>query len=85
MRPIAKPKPTPGGIIKLAAATSEPYALFIYLDSIPYVEVKANRLNDFGDKLAGWKRDNLASLRPPVSVRYFMRLQKNIAPVEFRP
>lgn len=84
MKPIAKPKPTPGGIIKLAAATPEQYALFIYLDSIPYCELKARRMAEFTDKLAAWKRDNLASLRPPVCVRFFIRTTKELAPEEVR-
>jgi len=85
MKPILKPKkPVPAGIVKLGAATKEPFALFIYLDSIPYCEVKATRLKDFSEKLFDWKRANLPSLRPPVSVRYFIRVTNNLSIQEAR-
>lgn len=84
MKAIAKPKPTPAAIYKLAAVTPEPFSLFIYLDSVPYCEVKATRLAQFTEKLAIWKRDNIASLRPPVSVRFFIRTTKVLAVQEVR-
>lgn len=84
MRPVSKPKPTPGGIIKLAAAIPERYALFIYLDSIPYCELKARRMPEFTEKLSAWKRENLSSLRAPVCVRFFVRTTKELAPEEVR-
>ena len=72
------------GIFKLAAATPEYYALFIYLDNYPYCEVKSWRLDEFVYKLAIWKRDNLASLRSPVSVRFFARSKENLSIQEVR-
>lgn len=84
MKPIAKPKPTPSSIYKLAAATPEPFALFIHLDGLPYCEVKARRLAEFTEKLYEWKRGNLPSLRPPVVVRYFLRTTKDLAIQEVR-
>lgn len=84
MKILTKPKTIPAGIIKLAAKTPEPFALFICLDSLPYCEVKSSRLAEFTDKLAAWKKDNLASLRPPVSVRFFLRTTKDLAIQEVR-
>jgi hypothetical protein len=84
MKLISKPKPTPASIYKLAAVTPEPFALFIHLDSMPYCEVKAQRMADFTEKLAFWKRDNLASLRAPVSVRFFIRTTNALAVREVR-
>lgn len=83
MRKISKPKPIPSGIYKINAMTPEAYALFIYLDSMPYVEVKAKRMAEFTEALAIWKRDNLASLRPPVCVRYFVKTDLYINEVRF--
>ena len=83
MKKISKPKHVPSGIYKLNAMTPEPYALFIYLDGIPYVETKAKRMAAFTEALAIWKRDNLASLRPPVSVRYFVKTELYINEVRF--
>jgi hypothetical protein len=83
MKKIAKPKPTPAGIYKLNAMTPEAYALFIFLDSMPYVEVKAKRMAEFTEALAIWKRDNIASLRPPVSVRFFVKTDLYINEVRF--
>lgn len=84
MKPIDKPKPTPSGIYKLAAATKEPFALFIHLDGIPYCEIKARRLAEFTEKLSDWKKHNLQSLRSPVVVRYFLRTTKDLAIQEVR-
>ena len=84
MKLLRNTKPIPSGIFKLAAQTPEPFALFICLDSLPYCEVKATRLADFTDKLAQWEKDNLASLRSPVSVRFFIRTKKDLAIQEFK-
>ena len=84
MKPISNPKPPPSSIFKLAAATPEPFALFIHLDGLPYCEVKARRLAEFTEKLSDWKRDNLSALRPPVVVRYFLRTTKDLAIQEVR-
>lgn len=84
MKVLSKPKPTPLGVFKLSAATPEYYALFIYLDNYPYCEVKSWRLDEFVYKLATWKRDNLASLRSPVSVRFFARSKENLSIQEVR-
>lgn len=83
MKKISKPKPIPSGIYKMNAMTQEPYALFIFLDSIPYAEVKSKRMAEFTEALAIWKRDNLASLRPPVSVRFFIKTDLYINEVRF--
>lgn len=83
MKKISKPKPIPSGIFKLNAMTPEPYALFLYLDSMPYVEVKAKRMAEFTEALAIWRHENLASLRPPVSVRYFVKTDLYINEVRF--
>ena len=83
MKKISNPKPIPLGIFKVNATTPEPYALFIFLDSIPYLEVKAKRMAEFTEALAIWKRDNIASLRPPVSVRYFIKTDLYINEVRF--
>jgi hypothetical protein len=84
MRVLTKPKPTPLSIFKLSVSTPEYYALFIHLDNYPYCEVKAWRLDEFVHKLAVWKRDNLASLRSPVSVRFFARSKENPSIQEVR-
>ena len=83
MKKISKPKPIPSGIFKLNAMTPEAYALFIFLDCTPYVEVKAKRMAEFTEALAIWKRDNIASLRPPVSVRFFVKTDLYINEVRF--
>jgi hypothetical protein len=83
MKKISKPKPIPSGIYKLNAMTPEPYALFIFLDSMPYVEVKSKRMADFTEKLAIWRHENLASLRPPVAVRFFVKTELYINEVRF--
>lgn len=83
MKKISKPRPTPLGIFKLNASTPEPYALFIFLDCVPYVEVKAKRMSEFTERLALWKRDNIASLRPPVNVRFFVKTELYINEVRF--
>lgn len=83
MKKISKPKPTPSGIYKLNAMTPEAYALFIFLDGMAYVEVKKKRMADFTEALAIWRRDNLASLRPPVSVRFFIKTDLYINEVRF--
>jgi hypothetical protein len=78
-------KPVPSGIIKLAAITKERFTLFILLDQIPYMEVKANRLETFNERLREWEKENLPSLCFPVSVRYFMRINKSLDIQEARP
>jgi hypothetical protein len=83
MKKISKPRPTPLGIYKLNAMTPEPYALFIFLDSVAYVEVKAKRMAEFTEALAIWKRENIASLRPPVNVRFFVKTELYINEVRF--
>lgn len=84
MKPITKTKLIPSGIIKLASNTPEPFALLIFLDGFPYCEVKASSMSEFAERLADWKKKNLDSLRPPVSVRFFLRTTKDLAIQEFR-
>jgi hypothetical protein len=38
---------------------------------------------EFTEALAIWRRDNLASLRPPVSVRFFIKTDLYINEVRF--
>jgi len=84
MKIINKPKPIPSSIYKLAASTPEPFALFIFLDSVPYCEIKSMRLAEFTEKLFSWKRDNSPSLKAPVNVRFFIRTSKDLQLQEVR-
>lgn len=83
MKKIRNPAPVPSGIYKLNAQTPEPYALFIFLDDYPFTEIKEKRLAGFTKRLALWKQDDLTSLRPPVSVRFFIKTNLYINEVLF--
>jgi hypothetical protein len=83
MKKISKPRPIPSGIFKLNATVPDKFALFIFLDSVAYLEIKAKRMADFTEALAVWKRDNLSSLRPPVNVRFFIKTEPLINEIRF--
>jgi hypothetical protein len=67
-----KPQIIPPGIVKRAAQVPQPYALFIYLDSIPYCEIAEHDPKSFKLALDLWKRQTLPSLKKSV-VSYYIR------------
>jgi hypothetical protein len=77
-----KPLVTPPGIVKRAAQVPQPYALFIYLDCIPYCEIAEYDPRSFKMALDIWKRQTLPSLRKS-DVSYYVRGKDlTIAPVK---
>ena len=72
MKPKALQLPPPPGIVKRAAQVPQPFALFIYLDQIPYCEIAERTKKDFELSLARWRKVNLPSLARS-DVRYFIR------------
>jgi hypothetical protein len=67
-----KPQGIPTGIIKRAAQVPQPYALFIYLDCIPYCEIAEYDPKDFKLALAAWRRTMLPFLKKS-EVSYYLR------------
>lgn len=83
MKPIAKQVPPPSGIVKRAAQVPQPFALFLYLDAVPYCEIAERTEKAFILALADWRRSTLPSLARS-EVRYFLR-DKTFALTEVRP
>jgi len=74
----------PAGVFKRAAQVPQPFALFIFLDSIPYCEVAERDAAAFKLSLAQWKRNgNLDALKKS-AVRFFLR-GKDLAIYEVAP
>jgi hypothetical protein len=60
----------PKGIEKIAATVSRQYALLLFLDGFPYVEMTARKHADFMTDLNAWKRKTYPSLARS-DVRFF--------------
>jgi hypothetical protein len=83
MKPHASKSVIPAGIIKRAAQVPQAFALFIYLDSIPYCELAETTEKAFKLSLADWRKSVLPTLARS-EVRYFHRDGKRqIAEVRF--
>jgi hypothetical protein len=61
---------TPKGIEKIAATVPRQYALLLFLDGFPYVEMTARKSADFMTDLNAWKRKTYPSLARS-DVRFF--------------
>ena len=61
---------TPKGIEKIAATVPRQYALLLFLDGFPYVEMTARKSADFMTDLNAWKRKTYPSLARS-NVRFF--------------
>jgi len=61
---------TPKGIEKIAATVPRQYALLLFLDGFPYVEMTARKHADFLTDLNAWKRKTYPSLSRS-DVRFF--------------
>ncbi len=60
----------PKGIEKIAATVRGQYALLLFLDGFPYVEMTARKSADFMTDLNAWKRKTYPSLSRS-NVRFF--------------
>jgi hypothetical protein len=60
----------PKGIEKIAATVPRQYALLLFLDGFPYVEMTARKSADFMTDLNAWKRKTYPSLARS-DVRFF--------------
>jgi hypothetical protein len=60
----------PKGIERIAATVPKQYALLLFLDGFPYVEMTARKHADFLTDLNAWKRKTYPSLVRS-QVRYF--------------
>ena len=60
----------PKGIEKIATTVPRQYALLLFLDGFPYVEMTARKSADFMTDLNSWKRKTYPSLVRS-QVRYF--------------
>jgi hypothetical protein len=63
-------KPTPTGIERIARTVPGQYALLLWLDGYPYVEMTARKHADFLTDLNAWKRNSYPSLARS-DVRFF--------------
>lgn len=72
MKPIKTKAVVPAGIVKRAAQVPQPFALFIYLDAIPYCELADKTEKAFRASLADWRKAVLPTLARS-EVRYFYR------------
>ena len=72
----------PKSIIAKAAPLGVSYALLIFLDRTPYIELTARKQADFLVALAAWKKTTLASLERS-DVRYFIRSPGDIKELTF--
>lgn len=63
-------KQTPIGIERIARTVQGQYALLLFLDGYPYVELTARRHADFLTDLNAWKKNTYPSLRRS-EVRFF--------------
>lgn len=61
---------TPKGIDRIAATVPKQYALLLFLDGYPYVELTARKHADFLSDLNAWKRKTYPSLARS-DVRFF--------------
>jgi hypothetical protein len=60
----------PKGIEKIATTVPKQYALLLFLDGFPYVEMTARKSADFMTDLNAWKRKTYPSLARS-DVRFF--------------
>jgi hypothetical protein len=60
----------PKGIEKIATTVPRQYALLLFLDGFPYVEMTARKSADFMTDLNAWKRKTYPSLARS-NVRFF--------------
>ena len=60
----------PKGIEKIAATVRNQYALLLFLDGFPYIEMTARKSADFMTDLNAWKRKTYPSLSRS-NVRFF--------------
>jgi hypothetical protein len=60
----------PKGIERIAATVPKQYALLLFLDGFPYVELTARKHADFLTDLNAWKRKTYPSLSRS-AVRFF--------------
>lgn len=65
-------KPIPPSIIKRAASITQPLALFIILDGIPYCEAAGRTKKEYDAMMLNWRKTTLPTLRRS-NVRYFER------------
>lgn len=72
MKPSKTKACIPAGIVKRAAQVPQPFALFIYLDSIPYCELAEKSERNFKAAVGEWRKSVLPSLARS-DVRYFYR------------
>jgi hypothetical protein len=72
----------PKGIIAKAAPIGASYALLIFLDRTPYIELTARKHADFLVSLAAWKKTTLATLKRS-DVRFFIRSPGDIKELTF--
>ena len=72
MKPAKTKACIPAGIVKRAAQVPQPFALLIYLDSIPYCEVAEKTEKAFRLSLTDWRKSVLPTLARS-EVRYFYR------------
>jgi hypothetical protein len=72
MKPLAKQVPPPAGIVKRAAQVPQPFALFLYLDAVPYCEIAERNAKNFNLSFADWRKATLLSLARS-DVRFFLR------------
>lgn len=63
----------PAGVLRLARAAVDKYALLILLDGYPYVELHAAKKADFAADLARWKIKTYPTLLLS-RIRYFTLL-----------
>ena len=61
---------TPKGIEKIAATVPKQYALLLFLDGFPYVELTSRKHADFLTEFNAWKRKTYPSLARS-DVRFF--------------
>jgi hypothetical protein len=60
----------PKGIEKIATTVPRQYALLLFLDGFPYIEMTARKSADFMTDLNAWKRKTYPSLARS-NVRFF--------------
>jgi len=72
MKPLHKQAPPPAGIVKRAAQVPQPFALFLYLDAVPYCEIAERSAKNFSLSMADWRKATLPSLARS-DVRFFLR------------
>ena len=72
MKPLAKQVPPPSGVVKRAAQVPQPFALFLYLDAVPYCEIAERTEKAFSLSMADWRKATLPSLARS-DVRFFLR------------